>query len=557
MADQDALAVVGHPEGKPLTGGARDSFCVRLWQHMRIEASGEGRVCCAYRGDLVTTDGATVATDQQSLMEIWNADTMRELRRAMVEGRRVAGCEPCYSVEARGGESIRTHDNLTWEQGRRNDRRLSIDQMIDQAVDHDFRLPKLPETIEVETGNVCNLKCRMCNGRYSHRIAKDPVHGQWNGSQWLQFDDRGTPVIAGKTHRSETIGLLCDELAKDTASQVKVLYFLGGEPFLIREIAQLVERLVAVGRSRQMSLLFTSNGSLVPKWLSLAPQFRKIDLVISVDGHAEHYDYIRYPARWSKLANHLEVFKKSPNTSLLVRATIQINNVLNLTNLFRYLDAAGIAFTGYLLDYPHHLAVSALPASIRRLAAARLTEYAEGDCRPEHRALVLSFVSQIESGDEAGNPDHLRDFMRFTNDLDASRGQSIHRTDPELVDLLEQAGVPWLHDTLHAPAASVSEETRRWRRSVLEARNAAAKLQRELDATRDALNREPAQSRDTLVLGEVDAEPARRELARVRLELAQIHASRSWQLTRPLRTAGRGLRRWLQGTRRPGQPAAE
>jgi hypothetical protein len=36
----------------------------------------------------------------------------------------------------------------------------------------------------------------------------------------------------------------------------------------------------------------------------------------------------------------------------------------------------------------------------------------------------------------------LRDFMLYTNDLDASRGQSIHRTDPELVELLEQAGFP-------------------------------------------------------------------------------------------------------------------
>jgi hypothetical protein len=255
------------------------------------------------------------------------------------------------------------------------------------------------------------------------------------------------------------------------------------------------------------------------------------------------------------LANHLQTFKNLPNTSLLVRATIQINNVLNLTHLFRYLDSAGIAFTGYLLDYPYHLAVSALPASIRRLAAARLTEYADCDCRPEHHALVQSFVSQIESGDDAGNPDRLRDFMQFTNDLDASRGQSIHRTDPELVELLEQAGFPWLHDTLHAPPASVSEETRRWRRSVLEARNTAAKLQRELNATRDTMNLDPAQSRDTLVLGEAEPELVRRELARVRLELAQIHASRSWQLTRPLRTAGRRLRRWLQRTSRPGHAA--
>src|SRR5271165_36996 len=144
MADQDTLAVVGHPEGKPLAGGASESFCVRLWQHMRLEASGEARVCCMYHGRFVEQDGVEVSTDRQPLMEIWNADTMREVRRAMVEGRRVTGCEMCYTAEAGGGESIRQFDNRNWERGRSDEPKASIDEMVALAVDSDFRLPKLP-----------------------------------------------------------------------------------------------------------------------------------------------------------------------------------------------------------------------------------------------------------------------------------------------------------------------------------------------------------------------------------------------------------------------------
>jgi hypothetical protein len=165
-----------------------------------------------------------------------------------------------------------------------------------------------------------------------------------------------------------------------------------------------------------------------------------------------------------------------PGIYLLATTTIQVNNVLRLTDLFRYLDSVDINFVGYLLYHPRQLAVSILPASIRRVAAARLLEYAAADCRPHQRALARSLASQIEAGDGAGNPDLLRDFMLFTNDLDVSRGQSIHRTDPELVALLEQAGFPWLHETLHAPAASVANEPRRGRRALLEARNTTAKL---------------------------------------------------------------------------------
>jgi hypothetical protein len=535
MSDPNIPAVAEYPARQPPAVGTTRSFCIRLWQHMRLEANGEARVCCAYQGENIAQDGVSLSARSRSLMDIWNADTLRELRRDMVAGRHIAGCRPCYTVEARGGISMRMNDNTAWEQDWYNERPATIDQMAALAVGNDFRLPKLPEMIEVETGNLCNLKCRMCNGFSSSRIAKDVVHRKWDGLQYARYDDPEVLINPGKIRRVGPIEGLFDELAKDTGSPVRLLYFLGGEPFLVREIPRLLERLAAVGRSQFLSLTFISNGSVVPQWLSLAAQFRRFHLTISVDGYAEQYDYIRYPGRWSKLAHNLELFKKIPNVYPHVTITVQVNNALGLTRLFRYLDSVEIGFTGYLLHSPAHLAVSALPASIRRLAAARLTEYAEADCRSEHRALVLSFAAQFQVGDDAGDPARLRDFMLFTNDLDASRGQSIHRTDPELVELLEQAGFRWLHETLHAPGVPV-------------------KLPPELSATTQLLPDELPRSRQAQQPSEQQVAPVEGGLKRVRHEPAKVYASRVWRLTRPLRAAGSRLRRWLRGGRSPAQP---
>jgi hypothetical protein len=547
MADSDALAVVEHPGEKLPAHGTCESFCVRAWQHMRLEAAGEVRVCCIYQGDFVMQDGVPVSTDRQSLMEIWNADTMREVRRGMVEGRPVAGCEPCYNAEARGGQSIRQFDNRNWERGWLGEPKATIDEMMAFAADNDFRVPKLPELIDFQAASRCNLKCRMCNSAYSSRIAKDAVHRSWEPEEYRPRQDP-----TGKWLGS--IENLVNELANDTGSEVRRLSFAGGEPLLMREIPRLLERLIATGRARFLSVQFISNGTVVPRWLSLAAQFCRFDLLISVDGHADHYEYIRYPGKWSKLSHHFELFKNIPNVYPHVTTTIQVNNVLRLADLFRYLDSIGINFTGYLLHGPPQLAVSILPSSVRHVAAARLREYAEVDCRPHQRALVLSFAAQIETGDAAGNPDLLRDFMLFTNDLDASRGQSIHRTDPELVELLEKEGFPWVHDTLHAPAASVSEETRKWRRALTETQNATLKLRRALDAAVQMLPDESAGSGDVLQLGETQAARYRDELADARLQLAEAYASRSWRLTRPLRAVGRRLRPWLRGVRSPAKP---
>ena len=309
-------------------------------------------------------------------------------------------------------------------------------------------MAKLPVLIEIETGNLCNLKCRMCNGNTSSLIAKDAVHQKWSDGARLR--DAGPAPY--KLRRPVSVTSLADELAKDTEGQVKRLYFIGGEPLLVREVRGLLEGLIAAGHSHEIELSFVSNGSVVPRWLSLGAHFRRVDFAVSIDGFAEHYEYIRYPGNWLQLTKHLQQIREIPNINLIVTSTIQINNALNITNLFRYLDSVDISFMAYLLHWPRYLAATALPAAIRQVAAARLREYGDGDCRPQHRALVASLAAQFDTGGNTVDPFLLRDFMLFTNDIDASREQSIHRTDPELVELLAQAGFPWTDETVHASA---------------------------------------------------------------------------------------------------------
>jgi MoaA/NifB/PqqE/SkfB family radical SAM enzyme len=595
MSDSDTAAVVGNTEGEPSARAKAGTFCVRLWQHMRLIAGGEARVCCAYQGKSVAQDGVPVSTDRQSLMEIWNADTMRDLRRDMVAGLRVAGCVECYTVEDRGGISVRLKDNMSWEQGALSEPRATFDEMMTLAVENDFHLPKLPAMIEVETGNLCNLKCRTCNSFSSSRIAKDPVQRKWDGFQLAHYDDPEAEIVPGKIRRAGPIESLLDELAQDTGSQVKTLYFLGGEPFLVREIPGLLERLVAVDRASQLSLLFISNGTVVPEWLALAPQFYRVYLAVSVDGYADHFDYIRYPGRWSKLAQHLQQFKHIPNLYLRVTTTVQVYNALSITNLFRYLDSVEIDYTGYLLHNPHHHAVGALPSSIRRLGAARLRDYAEDDCRPEHRTLVRSLAAEFEAGDDQVDPAVLRDFMLFTNDMDTSHKQSIHGIDPELVALLEQAGFPWLNETLHAPAVQkmpyrphspVPAQTEAFRlhrdlsmaiaalrEELVQSRHETGRARAEIERADDEINKARAETkhiRDSLRQTFDELQHARDELQQTRDELttneergahleqqlAQVYASRSWRATRPLRAGGRTLHRWLRAEDVPGTSSA-
>jgi hypothetical protein len=57
-------------------------------------------------------------------------------------------------------------------------------RLMVQAHESDFRLPYLPVNMEVDTGSLCNLKCRMCHDGVSSRIAADVVHRSWANDQY-------------------------------------------------------------------------------------------------------------------------------------------------------------------------------------------------------------------------------------------------------------------------------------------------------------------------------------------------------------------------------------
>lgn len=519
------------------------SFCMYPWNNLRIDANGEGRLCSSYEHGNISDGDIPMPIDRHALSEIWNSDAMRAVRGDMVAGRPIAGCRMCQSDEAAGGLSKRLVANANFESGWLNESGATIEQMIALATDNDLRLPLLPSTVEIEVGNLCNFKCRMCNGNLSSMIAKDPVHQAWAANQFCASHD-GPHVQSNRDNfrQLKSLANLSAKLA-DPDCQIKRLYFIGGEPLLVREIGTLLEELIAAGRAQHISLLFVSNGSVIPSWFSLAKQFRHVDVTVSIDGYGDLHNYIRYPGRWPDLVENLQALREIPNVHVVATTTISMLNVLSVTRLFRYLDSVDIGLSAYLLHWPRYLMVGALPSSVRRLAAMRLKEYGVNDCRPHHRALVLSLAAQCEADDNSVGPELLRDFMLFTNDLDASRGQSIHRTDPELVELLEAAGFTWLDETLHGPAKGLAQTTHRWRRALMELQTATIKLERELGEARTAtikLEHELVQARASVTRANEQTEHAR-------LDLDQVYASHIWRVTRPYRVTRQAFLRWLHG----------
>jgi MoaA/NifB/PqqE/SkfB family radical SAM enzyme len=386
-----------------------------------------------------------------SLNEIWNSQQMRDLRRDMIEGKRVSGCADCYQEEKGGGFSMRKRDTSYWQNGWLNEEKKTVESLISTTIESDFRLPIMPTSYELDVGNLCNLACRMCHGEVSSRINQDPIHRRW-ASTFAQLS--GQAGFTDIKVRLDQPWINNKELVRNSIlkhpDQIKRLYFLGGETLIIREVGETLQYLIDTGVASKIVVAVVTNGTVITApWLKLTDRFKAVEIAISVDGFGPYYEYIRYPAGWEVLTKNIKFLRALPKTSVGAAVTLQSYNVLNIVALFRYLDSIGLGFYAYPIAFPAHLRPTAIPHRARKVAGERLREYARNDCRPEYREMIKGFATNLETTDNDCTEASLREFMLFTNDLDSFRGQRFADTHAELLALITETGFNWTSETMY------------------------------------------------------------------------------------------------------------
>lgn len=229
------------------------------------------------------------------------------------------------------------------------------------------------------------------------------------------------------------------------------LYITGGEPFLMKGVIEIIDYLIA-SHNTHITLEFSTNCTkITDEILGKLSKFRKVNLLLSLDGAADTYEYIRFPAKWSIVEKKVRMMQQLPNAWICANPVVQIYNAMQLTDLLRFCDANALDFSlGNLLLVPEQLSVSVMPAAARTIAAERLRQYLEKDCRDLHRDKVKSLSQYLESLPGLPSPQMVRKFMLFTNDLDATRKQKFAQVHRELLHAFQDSGFQWTDECVHA-----------------------------------------------------------------------------------------------------------
>ena len=84
-------------------------MCILPWIHMHPWPNGKTMLCCdspweTHIGDL----------RENSLREVWNSPSMRQVRLNMLQGKPCKECVRCYEKEKYGHDSLRVRSNRDW-----------------------------------------------------------------------------------------------------------------------------------------------------------------------------------------------------------------------------------------------------------------------------------------------------------------------------------------------------------------------------------------------------------------------------------------------------------
>jgi SAM-dependent methyltransferase/MoaA/NifB/PqqE/SkfB family radical SAM enzyme len=433
--------------------------CVIPWSTLAIGPDGRATFCCDVP-DPLTVDGRMGSVYRDSLDDLWNAPEIVQVRAAMARGEKPASCRLCWEREAAGGASRRLLTNAGYRQ---LGGRLAVEELQREGAATGFHLERRPDWFILELGNVCNLKCRSCSPLFSSRIAADPLHAAWAANEPAASPETppdGRPrrrlrlVPEDRTAWFEDVDAMADMIASGAgaAGDNVMLSLIGGEPFLIDRTWQLLRALVARGLAPRLYVGLLSNGQQRNSHLEeLAPLFRGFNLSLSIDGHGKLYEYLRHGASWRRLVDNLHWFRQLPNLGLAAVPTLQNANALDMVTLLRFLDEHELPLAYNVVTWPARLRPTNLPPSVRRIAARRLRAYLDAECRPVNLAVVRAWCGMLEEAGDDFDAGLFGEFMTFTNDLDAGRGESLREVAPELVALVRAAGVEWSDERRHGP----------------------------------------------------------------------------------------------------------
>jgi MoaA/NifB/PqqE/SkfB family radical SAM enzyme len=374
--------------------------CILPWISLETTPLGGVRPCCLYKGEL---PGINLRT--HTLEEAFNSKAMQGLRETFEQGKQPGQCERCWIEEKAGKKSKREY-------------------MLEKFK----HVPFEPNLIflDLKLGNICNLKCRIC--------------GEWSSSKWAQekvaqFGDKHIAKQWLKDgqwpRRSQGFWDNLDSLLPN----LKYFEFTGGEPFLIKQHFDLLQRAVDQGHAGDIDIHYNTNGTQFPKQHEVWRHFKHVQIAFSIDNTGKRFEYERDGAKWRTVNTNIKRFIKMRDEgypfSLQLCITWNLQNTYYMADILKWAKTSGIDDIHFnLMHDPEEYSLLNLPRSAHAEFMHRLDKaiVMHGDYADQIRSIKAITLKQ-----PVIDPENIFAKIRET---DSFRGVSFADTHPEVARLI-------------------------------------------------------------------------------------------------------------------------
>lgn len=400
-----------------------ETFCVLPFMHVATNAAGSFRVCCNSNPNINQIinpeNNKPYKIYKHSIEEMWNSPTYTEIRRQLIAGEKPDMCVRCFREEAAGVRSSRLGFNERWW----NDSVVVAEE-----------IPVNAKYVDLRLGNLCNLKCRMCNPWASSMWVKD-----WNAVVTTAYldppkllDDETLAFMDVMTEWPdyEKTGLNF----QDIAHTVEEIYLTGGEPTLAKSQYALLDYCIENDLAKGIRLKYNTNLTNVPpKMIEYWQHFKRVQLNCSIDAVGHRDRYIRYPSSWEKVEENFDKLNSLDNVYIQIHCTVQALNVCVLGDLLDFAERKGLRNEDQvylnILDHPRSLNVRVLPTELKQAAEISLSEY-------HHWPKVTDVIKYMWAED--WHSDFWHEFVAYNKKTDELQGMRLLDVCPEFAGYVDE-----------------------------------------------------------------------------------------------------------------------
>jgi MoaA/NifB/PqqE/SkfB family radical SAM enzyme len=330
---------------------------------------------------------------------------MRGLRKQFLQAEQPATCRKCWNEEDAGRTSKRMH---------------TLNRLKHMIPDAEWTQdPKPLMFLDLKLGNICNLKCRICGSWSSSTFAVEeiefsPIAEKKRGLHY-QMLKQGAWARDNQDFWDEINGM---------SDQIRYIEFTGGEPFMIREHFQFLQRIIDMGIAGQVEIHYNTNGTQYPDGAAdIWQHFKTVEIAFSIDDVEGRFEYQRANAMWELVEHNIARFDAmrmcNPNIQLQACITVNVFNVMYLEKVANWVDKQGFDFIYWnMLHEARYHSISALPTTAKQIVKEELLNVNVSAKNKLEIARIIEFMMNGESLDGS-------ELLANIKQVDARRGQDL------------------------------------------------------------------------------------------------------------------------------------